>query len=44
MNHNNVHWFLLEADIDSLDAGGMEHGRYTEALCRFLQEKEMEAG
>ena len=41
VNHNNVHWFLLEPDVssrlirvyDSLGAGGMEHGRYTEALC-----------
>ena len=52
VNHDNVHWFLLEADMsrrsvrvyDSLGADGCEHSRYTEALCRFLHNKEMEAG
>ena len=52
VNHNNVHWFLLEADMscrlvrvyDSLGADGCEHSRYTEALCRFLHDKETEAG
>ena len=40
VNHDNVHWFLLEADMsrrsvrvyDSLGADGCEHSRYTEAL------------
>ena len=29
---------------DSLGADGCKHSRYTEALCRFLHDKEMEAG
>ena len=52
VNHENVHWFLLEADMssrtvkvyDSLGEDGCGHGRYTEALCCFLHDKEREAG
>ena len=52
VNHENVHWFLLEADMssrtvkvyDSLGEDGCGHSRYTEALCRFLHDKETEAG
>ena len=52
VNHDNTHWFLLKANMsgrvvrvyDSLGACNMEHGRYTEAMCRFLQEKETETG